>query len=394
MHVIQPKIRGLICVNAHPSGCAFTVQDWIRSAQGITLDKKPQTVLVIGASTGYGLATRIISAFSGNAATYGVSFEKSPRAGKPASAGWYNNRAFGSLARREGLHATTMEADAFADTTKHDVIAALAANGHKVDLLVYSLASPARMHPRTGKLHRSVLKPIDTPFKARTLDIWTGEVSRIELPPATEQEIEDTIAVMGGEDWRFWIDALAEARLLTPDFQTLAYTYLGSEITWPIYWHGTIGRAKADLDRVAANIRRDYHADAARVVALKAVVTQASTAIPVVPLYGAALMKTMTSLGLEEGCFEQIGRLFTTRTKTRFQPDDDADRIRMDDLELSSAVQDNINEIWPSLNTRTVADLTDLDGFRAAFLRIFGFGHPRIDYEKPVNLFQISDGFR
>ena len=383
--IIEPRVRGFICTTAHPAGCAANVREQIDYVlkQG-ALAESPKRVAVLGCSTGYGLASRIVATFAGGADTIGVSLEREPTATKTGSAGWYNNRAFEIEARKIGRSPVTLEGDAFSDELKQKFIEQVREKFGQLDLLVYSMAAPVRTDPVTGKTYRSAIKPLGERVEIKTLNTETGEVYETGLMPATEDEAAATVAVMGGEDWKRWIDQLADAGVLAPGFQTLNYTYIGSELTWPIYWKGTLGRAKVDLDQKAEAIRKRLGPDAARVVALKAVVTQASSAIPVVPLYGTVLFKVMKQLGLHEGCIEQIDRLFRTRFGRNTELDDEQ-RIRMDDWELSPEVQAEVSRRWPLLSTQTMDELADLEEYRSQFLRLFGFGIKGVDYAKDVD---------
>ena len=378
--IIEPRIRGFICTTAHPEGCAMNVHQqvgYVRNQGAIA--GGPKRVLILGCSAGYGLASRIVTTFGGGADTVGVSFEKAPTETKTASAGWYNNRAFEAEAAKVGRKAITLDGDAFSDEMKAQTVAAIAENLGQVDLMVYSMAAPVRTHPKTGETFRSAIKPLGAPVTVKTLNTDKGEVFETELAPATPEETAGTIAVMGGEDWEMWIEALAQAGLLAPGFKTLSYTYIGSELTWPIYWKATLGKAKEDLDRAARAIRAKLGEKAARVVSLKAVVTQASSAIPVVPLYGVVLFKVMKEMGLHEGCIEQIDRLFRTLLPAP-EALDEAGRIRVDDWELSEPVQTEVKRRWAQISTQTLPDLADLAGFRSDFLKIFGFGLAGVDY--------------
>ncbi|EGP08960.1 paraquat-inducible protein [Bradyrhizobiaceae bacterium SG-6C] len=383
--IIEPRVRGFICTTAHPAGCAANVREQIDYVlkQG-ALAESPKRVAVLGCSTGYGLASRIVATFAGGADTIGVSLEREPTATRTGSAGWYNNRAFEIEARKIGRSPVTLEGDAFSDELKKDFIAQVREKFGQLDLLVYSMAAPVRTDPVTGKTYRSAIKPLGERVEIKTLNTETGEVYETGLMPATEDEAAATVAVMGGDDWKRWIDQLADAGVLAPGFQTLNYTYIGSELTWPIYWKGTLGRAKVDLDQKADAIRKRLGPDAARVVALKAVVTQASSAIPVVPLYGTVLFKVMKQLGLHEGCIEQIDRLFRTRLGKNTELDDEQ-RIRVDDWELSPKVQAEVSRRWPLLSTETMGELADLEEYRSQFLRLFGFGIKGVDYAKDVD---------
>lgn len=383
--IIEPKIRGFICTTAHPVGCATHVQHQIDHVvvKG-ALREGPRRVLVLGCSTGYGLASRIVTTFGSGADTVGVSFEREPGETKTASAGWYNNRAFEKRAAAAGRIAVTIEGDAFSDAIKAETIAAIKAKLGQVDMVVYSVASPVRTDPKTGENFRSAIKPYGAAVQAKTLNTSTGEVSEVTVEPASEAEAQATVKVMGGEDWQLWIEALSAAGVLAEGFTTLNYTYLGSELTWPIYHKGTLGKAKADLDRAAAEIRASHGANSAYVVALKAVVTQASSAIPVVPLYGTVLLKVMADIGLGEGCIEQIDRLFREKLLGD-KALDEAHRVRVDDWELSDTVQDEMRRRWPLLSTETLADLGDLPKYQQEFLKLFGFGLSGVDYSADLD---------
>ncbi|MFD3266536.1 enoyl-ACP reductase FabV [Phenylobacterium ferrooxidans] len=378
--IIEPRIRGFICTTAHPEGCAMNVRQQVGYVAGKgEVPGMAKRVLVLGCSAGYGLASRIVATFGGGADTVGVSFEKSPSETKTASAGWYNNRAFEAQAARAGRKAVTLDGDAFSDEMKAETIKAIAEHLGQVDLVIYSMAAPVRTHPKTGETFRSAIKPLGAPVTVKTLNTDKGEVFETELQPATPEETAGTVAVMGGEDWEMWIAALSAGGVLAPGFKTLSYTYIGSELTWPIYWKATLGKAKEDLDRAAAAIRAEHGAGAARVVSLKAVVTQASSAIPVVPLYGVVLFKVMKEMGLHEGCIEQIDRLFRTVLPGP-EALDDAGRLRLDDWELSEPVQAEVKRRWAQISTQTLPELADLAGFRSDFLKIFGFGLAGVDY--------------
>ncbi|MBJ3783204.1 enoyl-ACP reductase FabV [Devosia sediminis] len=383
--IIEPKIRGFICTTAHPTGCATNVQrqiDHVVIKGPIPSDRK--RVLVLGCSTGYGLASRIVTTFGSGADTVGVSFEREPGETKPASAGWYNNRAFENRARAAGSKAVTIEGDAFSDEVKAQTIEAIKETLGQVDLIVYSLASPVRTDPRDGVTYRSAIKPYGSQVTSKTLNTGTGEVSTVTVEPATEEEAAATVKVMGGEDWELWIAALSEAGVLAKNFASLNYTYLGSELTWPIYHKGTLGKAKGDLDRAAAAIRAQHGENAAHVVALKAVVTQASSAIPVVPLYGTLLIKVEDEMGLGEGPIQQIDRLFRDKLQGTIVLDE-AERIRVDDWELSEAMQAELKSRWEKLDTENLAELADLPKYRIEFLKLFGFAVGGVDYSKDVD---------
>ncbi|MAT82873.1 MAG: enoyl-[acyl-carrier-protein] reductase FabV [Gammaproteobacteria bacterium] len=382
--IVKPRIRGFICTTAHPDGCAAHVREQIDYVKGRgAIDAGVKNVLVIGASGGYGLASRIVSAFGCGAATLGVSFEKAPTESKTATAGWYNNIAFEEAAAADGLYARTLDGDAFSDDMKQRVIDTIRADLGQVDLVVYSLASPVRPDPKTGELHRSVIKPLGDPVHIKSLNVDKGEVHEVDLEPATEAETRATVAVMGGQDWELWMAALKDAGVLASGCRTMAFTYIGSELTWPIYWKGTLGKAKEDLDRAARAIRAslDELGGDARVATLKAIVSQASAAIPVVPLYASLLFRVMKEQGNHEDCIAHIYRLFAERLASGELNLDDEGRIRLDEIELSPPVQDEVRRRWPLVTTENLDELADLPGFRADFLRIFGFGIDGVDYQ-------------
>lgn len=387
--VIKPKVRGFVCVTSHPAGCAAHVEEQINfvKAKG-AIENGPKKVLVIGASTGYGLASRIAAAFGSEAATIGVFFERPSEEGRPATPGWYNTIAFTRAARAAGLLAKNFNGDAFSNELKQQVLAAIKADLGQVDLVVYSLASPRRTHPTTGAVHKSVLKPVGTAYTNKTVDTDKGVVSDITIEPASEAEINDTITVMGGEDWELWMNALADAGLLAPGATSVAYSYIGPEVTWPIYKNGTIGLAKNDLEKSARKIDALLKAHGygrAFISVNKALVTQASSAIPVVPLYISLLYKIMKARGTHEGCIEQIQRLFATQmyngSALTF---DDGGRVRVDDLEMHPEVQAEVALVWPTVSTENLAELTDIAGYRQEFLKLFGFGLKGIDYDAEV----------
>ena len=387
--IIKPRIRGFICTTAHPTGCAALVADqaaWVK-AQGAIPDV-PRNVLVLGGSGGYGLASRVVAAFGSGARTLCLSFEKEPEAGKTGTAGWYNNAAFDRLAHAQGLYARSLNADAFSDATKAMVADVVRQDLGSIDLLVYSLASPVRTDPDSGVLHRSAIKPVGAPVHIKSLNVDKGLVHDVDLAPATDDEIQSTVKVMGGEDWERWVGFLQKEELLAAGFKTIAYTYIGSKLTWPIYWEGTLGKAKEDLDRAATALRSaltPLQGDA-RVAVLKAVVTQASSAIPVVPLYISLLFKVMKERGVHEDCLRHIHRLFRTWLgKSGPTQVDDRGRLRVDDLELRDDVQDDVKRRWALVSTETLPELGDLDGYRRDFLRIFGFGVDGVDYEQDVS---------
>lgn len=383
--IIKPKVRGFVCVTAHPEGCAAHVGQWIDhvKAKG-PIPQGPKRVLVIGASTGYGLASRITAAFGSGAKTVGIFFERPSEEGRPATPGWYNTIAFTRAAREAGLYAGNINGDAFSDDLKRQAVELIKRDVGPVDLVVYSLASPRRVHPRTGATHKSVLKPVGKTFSNKTVDTDKGVVSQITIEPATPAEIADTVAVMGGEDWEMWIDALDQAGLLAPGAQTVAYSYIGPEVTWDIYKNGTIGLAKNDLERAAKALdaRLKPRGGRAFISVNKALVTQASSAIPVVPLYIAILYRIMKQAGSHEGCIEQMQRLFATQIYAPGGPRfDEGGRVRVDDREMQPQIQEAVKRIWPAVTTETLERDTDIAGYRADFLKLFGFGLPGVNYE-------------
>jgi enoyl-[acyl-carrier protein] reductase/trans-2-enoyl-CoA reductase (NAD+) len=387
--VIKPRVRGFICITSHPVGCEAHVKeqiDYVRKHAAIT--GAPKKVLVIGASTGYGLASRITAAFGGNAATIGVFFEKPSEGAKPATAGFYNSVAFEKFAKEAGLYAKSFNGDAFSDEMKTKVIEAIKKDLGQVDCVVYSLASPRRVHPKSGVVFNSVLKPVSGTFTAKTLDTDKEIVKDVTIEPALEQEIADTVNVMGGEDWLFWMEALKEADVLAPGVITMAYSYIGPEVTWPIYRDGSIGIAKSDVEKACAKLNSQLEAlgGKAYVSINKALVTQASSAIPVVPLYISLLYKVMKEKGTHEGCIEQIFRLFNDQLYGKKQLNlDAAQRIRIDDLEMDPETQATVTKLWPQVTTENLLTISDYAGYRAEFLKLFGFGLPGVDYDAPVD---------
>lgn len=379
--IVAPKIRGFICTTAHPDGCAKHVAEQIAVVKNRgPVSGGPKKVLVIGSSTGYGLSSRIAAAFGSGAATIGVFFEKPGEPGKCGTAGWYNSAAFEKEAAAAGLYARSFNGDAFSDAMKAEVIAAIKADLGQVDCVVYSLASPRRTHPETGEVFKSVLKPIGQSYTNKNLNTNTGVVDEITIQPAEGDDVAQTVAVMGGEDWEMWIDALLAENLLAPGVQTFAYSYIGPELTWPIYKNGTIGKAKEDLERVqrALDGKLAPLSGKAWVSVNKALVTQASSAIPVVPLYISLLYKVMKADGTHEDCIEQMDRLFRERY-TNPQPDE-AGRIRLDDWEMDEKVQQPVIANWQKVSTENLAELGDLEGYQTSFLRLFGFGLDGVDY--------------
>jgi len=386
--IIEPRMRGFICLTAHPDGAAQNVKQqiaYVKSKGAINGAKK---VLVIGASTGFGLSSRITSAFGSNASTIGVFFEKPPTEGKTASPGWYNSAAFEKEAHAAGLYAKSVNGDAFSKEVKKEVIDIIKADLGQIDLIIYSLASPVRVHPETGVTHRSVLKPIGQTFSNKTVDFHTGKVSEVSIAPAVDEDIENTVTVMGGEDWGMWIDALKEAGVLAEGALTVAYSYIGPSLTEAVYRKGTIGRAKDHLEATAFEITdklKDIHGKA-YVSVNKALVTQASSAIPVIPLYISLLYKTMKEMGIHEGTIEQIQRLYADRLYTGNDVAvDDKGRIRIDDWEMRDDVQAKVAELWKNAETDNLAQIGDLEGYRKDFYNLFGFDYENVDYKADAN---------
>lgn len=384
--IIQPKIRGFICTTAHPQGCAQHVNEQIQYvAQAGSIPNAPKKVLVIGASTGYGLASRIVAAFGGNAKTIGVFFEKEAEGKRTASAGWYNSAGFEKAAHAKGLYAKSINGDAFSDAIKAKTIELIKQDWQGgVDLVVYSLASPRRTHPKTGEVFNSTLKPLGKPYTSKTIDVMTGNISDITLEPATDQDIQHTMAVMGGEDWQMWMQALLDAGVLAKGAMTVAYSYIGPQLTYPIYREGTIGKAKNHLEATAKQLNTTLASiDGQAFVSVnKALVTQASAAIPVVPLYISLLYKVMKEKNLHEGCIEQIWRMFKDRlyTANTQVPVDAQGLIRLDDYEMKPDVQAEVASLWEKVNTDNILSLSDLAGYRQEFHRLFGFDIAGVDY--------------
>ncbi|MBO9585182.1 MAG: trans-2-enoyl-CoA reductase family protein [Flavobacterium sp.] len=386
--IIEPRMRGFICLTAHPTGAEQNVKnqiEYVKSKGEIAGAKK---VLVIGASTGFGLASRITSAFGSGASTIGVFFEKPPVEGKTASPGWYNSAAFEKEAHKAGLYAKSINGDAFSNEIKRETLDLIKADLGQVDLVIYSLASPVRTNPNTGVTHRSVLKPIGQTFTNKTVDFHTGKVSDVSISPANEEDIENTVAVMGGEDWAMWIDALKAENLLAEGAVTVAYSYIGPALTEAVYRKGTIGRAKDHLEATAFTIEDSLKSigGKAYVSVNKALVTQASSAIPVIPLYISLLYKIMKEEGIHEGCIEQIQRLFQDRLYNGSEvPVDEKGRIRIDDWEMREDVQEKVAKLWLEATTETLPEIGDLAGYRNDFLNLFGFEVPGVDYNADTN---------
>ncbi len=385
--VVRQRSKGFICVNAHPDGCTANVERqvaYVRGCMRPELGTPVRNALVLGSSTGYGLASRVVASWGMGCRTLGLFLERPPAGRRTATAGYYNCVAFHRAAERDGLWAKSINADAYSDEAKNQVAQIASESMGKFDLVIYSLASPKRANPRTGSTHSSSLRSIGSSYTSKTIDLARSEVTTATVGPATQDEIDDTVAVMGGEDWRWWIERLLADGLLAEGARTLAYTYYGPSLTWPVYRDGTIGAAKQHLKETADGLDaelRERLGGAAWLSVNKAVVTQASAAIPVVPLYVSLLFRVMKQKGIHEGCIEQIVRLANDHLVRRGGPVVDSDRlIRLDDLEMRSDVQERVAQLWPQITTQTLAALTDYDGFKREFGNLFGFDVEGVDY--------------
>ncbi len=387
--VIEPKIMRGVCLTSHPEGCAKEVENQIAYVKGKASLKAPKHVLVVGCSTGFGLASRISTAFAGGSETLGISFEKGPSPKRPGTPGWYNNRAFDKAAAAEGIKSFTIDGDAFSDGIKDQAVAWIKENWGSVDMIVYSLASPVRVDPETGETYKSVLKPIGKPYTAQSVDFMSGVISDVTIEPAAEEEIAPTVKVMGGEDWARWISSFKSAGILAEGCRTVAYSYIGPDITYPVYREGTIGKAKEHLEASAASITdmlKDVKGQA-YVSVNKALVTRASSVIPVVPLYMALLFKVMKEKGIHEGCIEQMYRLFSERlVPGQDVPVDEKGRIRVDDWEMREDVQSAVSNLWDKVTSENLSEISDIEGYREDFLKLHGFSVEGIDYGKEVDL--------
>ncbi|ALJ56862.1 Putative reductase [Candidatus Xiphinematobacter sp. Idaho Grape] len=384
---IKPRIRSFVCTTAHPDGCVAHVRQQMRYVMSKPLlPSAPQRVLVIGASSGYGLASRIVAAFGGRASTVGVFFEREGTKKKLASAGWYNSAAFEAAAIKEGLYAKSFNGDAFSEEMKKRVTSIIRRDLGQIDLIVYSVASPRRLDPARGKIYKSTLKPIGSSLVTKSICTDKKEIESVTLEAATWEEVFHTIKVMGGEDWKIWISSMADAGALSEGFRTVAYSYLGPGLTRAIYAQGTIGRAKIDLERTARELNKQFGDRTAFISINKAVVTQASSAIPAVPLYISILFKVMKERGIHEGCIEQMYRLFRDHLCSPRGPRLDTEgRIRLDDLEMREDIQTEVTKIWRAITTDTIDKLSDFKGYQKEFYHLFGFGFPEVDYSKEIN---------
>ena len=385
--IIKPRVRGFMCITSHPVGCENNVVEQINYIKRQEPIAGPKRVLVIGSSTGYGLSARITAAFGCGAATLGVFFEKPGTERKPGTAGWYNSAAFHKHADASGIYAKSINGDAFSDEVKQRAIETIKADLGQIDLVIYSLAAPRRQHPKTGEVFNSTLKPVGKNISMRGINTDKETIQEFSLEAASEQEIEDTVAVMGGEDWQMWLEALGNAGVLAKGAKTTAFTYIGEKMTWDLYWDGTIGQAKKDLDTKVISIREALAKSGgdARVSVLKAVVTQSSSAIPIMPLYLAMLFREMKADGSHEGCIEQLYRLFTEGLYAETPRFDEEGRLRMDELELRPEIQAAVAQSWAKISTDNLRQLTDFAGYKHEFLALFGFDIPGIDYEADVN---------
>ena len=385
--IIKPRVRGFMCITTHPTGCEANVLNQINYIKNQAKVDMPKRVLVIGSSTGYGLAARISAAFGGGASTLGIFFEKPGTDRKPGTAGWYNSAAFHKYAEQDGLYAKSINGDAFSNEVKQQAIDIIKEDFGQIDLVIYSLAAPRRQHPDTGEVYNSTLKPIGKNVTMQGINTDKEQIQEFTLEAATQQDIDQTVAVMGGEDWQMWIDALDSAGVLADGFKTTAFTYIGEKITWDLYWDGTIGQAKKDLDKKVLDIREKLQSKGgdARVSVLKAVVTQASSAIPIMPLYLAILFKEMKQKGTHEGCIEQLYRLFTECLYHDSPRTDEEGRLRVDELEMDPDVQAMIAQNWASISDDNLSDFADFDGYKKEFLNLFGFEIAGVDYEAEVN---------
>jgi enoyl-[acyl-carrier protein] reductase/trans-2-enoyl-CoA reductase (NAD+) len=392
---VAPMVRNNICLNAHPVGCAREVELQVERAEAASKNRAealsgPRAVLVVGCSTGYGLASRIAAAFACGAATVGFSLEKAAQAKKTGSPGWYANRKFDALAAQKGRFARSFDMDAFSREAKEKAISAAREGGFAYDLVVYSLASPVRVDPDTGYMYRSVIKPIGRPYSGRSVDVFSGRFGETKAEPADSREIEETVKVMGGEDWELWMKALSGAGVLAQGARSVAYSYIGPSLSWPIYRDGTIGKAKEDLQRAAKAITASLKASGVKayISVNKAVVTRASSVIPVIPLYVSTLFKVMKERGIHEDCMDQMLRLFSERLyrpRNGQLPLDGEGRIRLDELEMGSAVQDEVSSRLARIDDGNLRELADIDGFRGDFLRVHGFEVPGVDYSAEVD---------
>lgn len=385
--IIEPKVRGFICTTAHPDGCMENVKKQIEYTKNKGKKDGSKKVLIIGSSTGYGLAARIAVTYGEGASTLGVMFEKEATERKTASAGWYNTVAFEEFARKDGYYAKSINGDAFSKEVKDKVIKTIKEDLGKVDMVIYSLAAPKRK-TEDGTIYNSTLKTTEEVFTNKSLDLRNNTVVEATIPMANEKEIEDTIKVMGGEDWKQWIESLVEADVIERDAITIAYSYIGPELTYPVYYNGTIGRAKKDLYNTSLDITREFkdRGIKAYISVNKAIVTQASSAIPIVPLYMSILYKVMKEKNIHEGAIEQMNRLFREKLSNDVIVVDKKNRIRLDDYEMREDVQEQVMEYWNKINSQNINDFADVDGYWNDFYNMFGFKFDNVDYTKDIKL--------
>lgn len=386
--IIKPKFKGFICTTAHPQGCARSVQEQISYVKQQVPVKGPKNVLIIGASTGYGLASRIVSTFCSGASTIGVFFERPANGNKTASAGWYNTVEFEKAAKAGNHYAKSINGDAFSTAIKEQAIELIKKDLGQVDLIIYSLASPRRVHPITGETLHSSIKPVGKDFSSKNVDVHEEKVSDITVEAATDEEVRQAVGVMGGEDWEMWIDALRDGGVLAPGATTISYSYIGPKVTYAIYREGTIGKAKESLEAAAQKINTGLKQSGGRafISVNKALVTQASTAIPGMSLYMSLLFKVMKEKGTHENCIEQIYRLFAERLYSGAITLDAKGRIRLDDWEMRAEVQAEVLTLWDKVSTENISELSDVKGYRDDFFRLFGFGFDGVDYDEDVEI--------
>ncbi|MBO8463029.1 MAG: trans-2-enoyl-CoA reductase family protein [Firmicutes bacterium] len=384
--IIEPKIRDFICTTAHPTGCVQNVKNQIEYTKKQGKKEGPKNVLIIGCSTGYGLASRIAATYTFEAATLGVMFEKPSNGRRTATAGYYNTKAFEQEANKDGFYAKTINGDAFSKEVKEEVIETIKRDLGTIDMIIYSLAAPRRKMD-DGTTYASALKTVGETFSNKSLNLRTNEVIMASIEPATEEEISSTVKVMGGEDWKNWIEALYHANVMSEHVTTIAYSYIGPELTYPVYYEGTIGNAKKHLYETSNLLNTMWKEKGltAYVSVNKALVTQSSAAIPIVPLYIALLYRVMKDRNLHEGCIEQINRLFHEKLNGEAIVDSEG-KIRLDDFELRQDVQDEIKKRWELVTTENVKELSDIDGYWKDFYQIFGFGFDEVDYSQDVDL--------
>lgn len=383
--IVEPKVKGFICTTAHPAGCKESVRRQIAYCKEKGMVEGPKKVLVIGSSTGYGLASRIAVTYGYGADTIGVAFERESNGRRTATAGWYNTKAFEEFAKEDGYYAKSFNGDGFSEEMKNQVIETIRKDFGKVDMVVYSMAAPRRTMP-DGTTVSSVLKTVGKELTNKTIDLRNNEIKDVTVPVANEEEIENTVKVMGGEDWEAWIQALVDADVLSDNAVTLAYSYIGPELTRAIYKEGSIGQAKKHLFDTSKKLTKEFEAKGlkAYISVNKALVTQSSAAIPIVPLYISLLYKIMKKEGLHEGCIEQMNRLFIDKLPAK---ETDAEGyIRLDDWEMEDKVQNEITKLWDLVTTENIGELGDIEGYWEDFYHMFGFHYDNVDYSADVEI--------